>query len=351
MRKNILISIALIAASVYFSSCSNDNPVTTPVHLLSTQGAYILSEGGFTNGPSKLSFYSSVKDSFYLSIFSNGTLGLFPDGIQLYSNNLYITEQGNFGQPGKLHKLDTTGSQITENPSVGTNPYSLAIANNKIYVTNGSASNVSVLDINSLSLIKTIPVGAYPQEILAIGSKVFVGNKSVFSGTQDSTVSVIDVTHDSVIATIVVRKDPSALAVTNDGKLLVGCPGPSYIIYKIDPSTFAKTDSMVAPEGFTSDISVDLNSTNIYFIGGMNSSGDRITKLDLSSKTFSTIINANAGSTFYGYGFDSDNKKHYVLDAKNFTVNGSLYIYDINNTLKSTFTTGVSPRRVVFKRD
>jgi YVTN family beta-propeller protein len=351
MRKNIIMLIVLFTAAVYFSGCSKDNPVITPVQLPSTKGAYILSEGSLTPGASALSFYSSVKDSFYLSIFSNGNLGLFPDGIQLYSNNLYITEQGNFGQPGKLHKLDTTGSQITENVSVGTNPYSLTIANNKIYVTNGPASNVSVLDINSLSLIKTISVGVYPQEILAIGSKVFVGNKSAFGGTQDSTVSVIDVTHDSVVTTIVVRQDPSSLALTNDGKLLVGCPGSANIIYKIDPSTYVKTDSMAAPEGFTSDISVDLNSTNIYFIGGMNSSGDRVTKLDLSTKTFSTIINANAGSTFYGYGFDSDNKKHYVLDAKNFNVNGSLYIYNINNSLKNTFTTGIAPRRVVFKRD
>ena len=69
----------------------------------------------------------------------------------------------------------------------------------------------------------------------------------------------------------------------------------------------------------------------------------------MSTKTFTTIINANTGSTFYGYGFDSDDKKHYVLDAKNFTVDGSLYIYDINNSLQRTFATGINPRRVVFK--
>ncbi len=341
---------ALLAAVFYFSGCSNDSPVTTSVKIQSTKGAYILSEGTLTS-PGKLSFYSSVNDTFYQSIFSNGVLGLYPDGLIFSGDNLFVTEQGNFGGPGKLHKLDTNGAVILSSSPFGTNPYSAAFASNKIYVTNGPASSVSVLDVNSLSLLKTINVGVYPQEILAIGNKVFVGNQSVYSGAQDSTISVIDAVHDSVVATIIVRKNPSSLALTNDGNLLVGCPAPSNIIYKIDISTYAKLDSMISNEGFISDISVDINSAVAYFIGGLNFSGDRIIKLDLSSKTFTTIIIANAGSTFYGYCYDSDNKKHYVLDAFNFSVDGKAYIYDISNTLQRTFSTGVGPRRVVIRKD
>ncbi len=341
----------LIFAVICFQGCSN-NPVTTPVTILSTKGAYILSEGSTSSGTSGLSFYSTAKDSFYQSIFSNGILGLFPDGIVLNGNSLYITEQGNFGSHGLLHKLDTSGKQLTQSNPFGTNPYSLTISNGKVYVTNGPASSVTVLDINSLSVIKSISVGVYPQEIISIGNKVFAGNKSAFGGASDSTISVIDASRDSVIAIITVKKDPSALALTNDGKLLVGCPGPANIIYKIDAASYTKLDSIVlSSQGFVSDISVDANSTNIYFIGGLNFSGDKIVMIDLTSKTVQTIITANPGSAFYGYGFDSDNKKHYVLDAKNFTVNGSLYIYDINNSLQKTFTTAIAPRRVIFKRD
>jgi len=340
---------ALVVISIYFFGCSSNNPLV-PVRIISTKGAYILSEGTMSS-PGKLSFYSSVKDTFYQSIYSNGVLGLYPDGMIFSGDNLFITEQGNFGGPGELHKLDTNGAVTLSSNPFGTNPYSAAVANNKIYVTNGPASAVSVLDANSLSLIKTINVGVYPQEILAIGSKVFVANQSLFSGGQDSTISVIDAVHDSVVATIVVRKNPSSLAVTSDGKLLVGCPGPSNIIYKIDVSSYSKLDSMTSNEGFISDISVDINSTAVYFIGGLNFSGDRIIKLDLTSKTFTTIINANSGSTFYGYCFDPDNKKHYVLDAFNFSVDGKAYIYDISNTLQRTFSTGVGPRRVVIRKD
>jgi len=52
---------------------------------------------------------------------------------------------------------------------------------------------------------------------------------------------------------------------------------------------------------------------------------------------------------FYGYGFDFINKKHYVLDAKSFIVNGSLSIFSENGSLESSYTTGNVPRRVLFK--
>jgi YVTN family beta-propeller protein len=356
MKKTIIVFPALsilLFLAVIFTSCQSDNPVTVNnnpvVQIATSKGAYVLSEGSFTTGSARLSLYSSVKDTFYSSIFSNGALGLFPDGMLVTTYNVYVTEQGSFNGPGKVHKLDTSGRVVLSSAPFGKNPYSLAIANNKIYVTNGPAGNVSVLDQNSLAEIKTITVGAYPQEIFELGYTIFVGNKSVFGGTQDSTISVIDAAKDSVIKTITVRKDPSSIAYRNGGKIYVGCPDPANIIYTIDASTFNKIDSVVSPLGFVSDISVDINSSNIYFIGGLSGSADKIVKLDMSNKTFTTIITANSGSTFYGYGFDYYNMKHYVLDAKNFQVDGSLYIYDINNSLQRTFATGISPRRVVFK--
>ena len=331
------------------SSCTRDEIIIPePPFIPSTDGAYILSEGGVTPGTSSLSFYSISADSFYTSIFSPGILGLFPDGLMVFNNNLYLTEQGNYGSAGRIYKCDTSGTVLTSQV-VGTNPYSLSVANNKIYITNGPASNVSVLDVNSLALIKTIAVGVYPQEILALDNKVFVCNTSMFGGAQDSTVSVIDALTDQVVATITVQKDPSSLAVTNDSNLIVGCPGQYGYAYIVDPGSYNKIDSFLSIDGMGKDIAVDTESEDIFFISISNN----ITVINLASRVSVVVINnPNPGTCFfYGYNYDYINKKHYVCDARSFTTNGSLYIYDENGTLENTFTTGVSPRRVVFKID
>lgn len=337
-----------LGLSIFFLTCSREEIITnSPPVIQSTKGAYILSEGGFSPGSSKLSLYSVTKDSFYLNIFSGGLLGLFPDGLILFNNFLYLTEQGNFNGPGKLHKLDTTGAVILTSQPFGRNPYSLTIANNKIYVTNGPESNVSVLDINFLTGVKTIGVGAYPQEILSFGNKVFVCNTSVFNGAKDSTVSVIDAISDNVVASITVKMNPSSLAITKDNKLLIGCADSlnRAYIYLTDPNTYVKLDSFLIPEGFDKDITVDKNTNDIYFISYLND----IVKLNLTTKSTSTVLYFNPPAFIYGYGFDYVNKKHYILDAINFTVDGKLYIYNVNGSIEKTFVAGIAPRRVVFK--
>ena len=347
MFRNISI-VCLSIFALLFSSCTRDEIIIPePPVVLTTNGAYILSEGGVNPGSSKLSFYSIAKDSFYTNIYSPGILGLFPSGLIFINNNLFLTEQGNFGSAGKIYKLDTNGSTILSQV-VGTNPYSLAAANNKIYITNGPAGNVSVVDMNSLSLIKSISVGVYPQEIIAIGNKVFVCNTSLYGGAQDSTVSVIDATTDNVVKTIIVQKDPSSLAMTNDNKLLVGCPGQFGFVYLIDPDSYNKIDSFLSIDGFGKDIAVDSDSDDIFFISISNN----ISKINLVNKVSSKLISnpSPSSSLFYGYNYESVNKKHYVCDAKNFTVAGSLYIYnEIGAMEKIIYTIGIAPRRIVFK--
>lgn len=347
MNLKIINIIIFISIAIVIYSCTRDelfNP--NPPVIKTTIGAYILSEGGFSQNSSKLSFYSIPMDTLFQNIFSPGNLGLFSSGMILKDNYLYVLEQGNYGAAGKIYKLDTTG-KVLNSAIVGINPYSLAIANNKIYITNGPASNVSVLNQNDFSLIKNINVGAYPQEILSYGNNIYVCNTSIYGGTQDSSVSVIDANSDLVVSTIWVHKDPSSITLSRDNRILIGCPGSNGMIFIINPATFAKTDSINLIEGFGKDLSVDVQSDNAYFISNANN----IVRLNLTDKTNITIIqNQNpAVSFFYGYSFDYKNRKHYICDARNFLTNGYFMVLNFDNYLEKNFSTGISPRRIVLK--
>ncbi|MBS1492133.1 MAG: T9SS type A sorting domain-containing protein [Bacteroidetes bacterium] len=329
--------ILLLIITFFILIISNSNAQNTK--------AYILSEGGGAPGSGKLSTYTYNGNSFSLSITNPGNLGLYPDGIAKYNSTLFVCEQGGFGGQGKIYRMDSTGL-VLNSQSFGTNPYSVAIANNKIYATNGPASKVTVLNISALSSIKEIPVGVYPQEILGYQNKIYVCNTSAFGGNRDSSVSVINAITDSVIARIYFEREPTSLAISNDGKILVGCNGFDGKIYKIDPATLQIVDTYLISNGFDKDISVDKNSNNVYFIDYANN----ISSLNLLTRQVITFItnNSPASSFFYGYNYDYTNNRHFVLDAKNFVVSGSLNIYGPSGSLLQTFTTGVAPRRVIF---
>lgn len=309
---------------------------------------YALGEGGFSAGTSKLSMLDVPANNFTQSIFSPGNIGLYPNGLIFHDNYLYLTEQGNYLSSGKIYKLDTLGNVINS-AVVGTNPYSLAVANNKIYITNGPASNVTILNLNDFSFIKNVSVGVYPQEIISFNDIIFVANNSLFGGASDSTVSVIDPVLDSVVATIIVKKDPSSFAVSNDNFLFVGCPGDenSGKVFKVNPNSFQVEESFSIPVyGFGKDISVDKNSDDIFLIGYTND----IVKYNLATQSSSLILaSVYPNNYYYGYGFDYTTKKHYVLDAKNFTVEGSMLILDSTSTILSNYTTGIAPRRLLFQ--
>jgi YVTN family beta-propeller protein len=263
-----------------------------------------------------------------------------------YNGNLYITEQGNFNAAGKIYKTDMNGTVVVQN-SVGKNPYSLCAANNKLYITNGPVSKISVVEPNSLGTIKEITVGVYPQEIISYNNKVLVCNTSAYGGASDSTISIIDANSDEVVKTLKVAKDPSGLAITNDGKLLVASADPGGKIYIFGANNYNLVDSLFSPFGFSKDFSIDKLSNNVYFIG-INS---EVIKLNLDTKTFTKFITKPTADSFiYGYVYDYVGQKHYLADAKNFTSAGNLLVYNANGTMSKSIMAGVAPRRIIVNK-
>ena len=82
------------------------------------------------------------------------------------------------------------------------------------YVSNGKSNTVSVIDLRTFALSKTLHVGSEPTGLAANSKK----NEIYVVNSASSTVNVIDAETNSVVATIGVQGRPYFIDVANDGK-------------------------------------------------------------------------------------------------------------------------------------
>ncbi|HEY6372376.1 MAG TPA: beta-propeller fold lactonase family protein [Candidatus Sulfotelmatobacter sp.] len=82
------------------------------------------------------------------------------------------------------------------------------------YVSNGKSNTVSVIDLRTFALAKTIPVGSEPTGLAANGKK----NEIYVVNTGSNNVSVINAETNTVVATIGVHGRPYFIDVSEDGK-------------------------------------------------------------------------------------------------------------------------------------
>ena len=82
------------------------------------------------------------------------------------------------------------------------------------YITNGKSNTVTVIDLRTFQIAKTIKVGSEPTGIAATAEK----NEIYVVNTGSDNVSVIDAERNEVVATIGVHDRPYFISVSEDGK-------------------------------------------------------------------------------------------------------------------------------------
>lgn len=160
--------------------------------------------------------------TLYVCLNRNNTLGVFdlasrrlkeiavgnaPTNVVVSGNKAYVSNRG--GRPAQEgdFTVDSSGTPIVAHRE-------------SAYAITGT---VSVVDLKAGKEVGTIEVGLHPTALLLEGRRLFVAN------TNSDTVSIIDVTTDRVIKTIAVKpfpgvllgSSPNALGMMDDERLVV----------------------------------------------------------------------------------------------------------------------------------
>ncbi len=227
---------------------------------------------------------------------------------------LYIVANGN----NTVVKMNPDTKKIIWTTQVGVAPYGITMANGKIYVTNwagnqpeandknvagvpwGSAKvndvngatregTVSVLDPATGAVLKAIPVGLHPNDLICASDKRFV----YVSNANSDQVSAISTVSDEVTETISVRLNaeenpywgdsPNGLALSKDNKTLYVCNGMDNALAVVSlgqKSAVGATDVASRVTGFIPTGAYPgaaaVSNENLIYVANIEASGSSI---------------------------------------------------------------------------
>jgi YVTN family beta-propeller protein len=125
--------------------------------------------------------------------------------------------------------------------TVGSYPKFMDITpdNKWLYVSNKNSGSVSIIDVASKTLKKTVSVGLSPTRVVAHpnGSRVYVSNFGSTAVANSSLVSVFDTKNHTVIKTVGVGDGPTSLDITPDGTRLISANQVGGSVSVIDTTT------------------------------------------------------------------------------------------------------------------
>jgi YVTN family beta-propeller protein len=162
-------------------------------------------------------------------------VGREPEGVGVTPNGkqFYVTcETG-----GEVFVIDTTTYQVAGHFTVPVRPRSVDfLSTGKIgFIPSESKSQLNVIDVAAAQVLKTIdlPAGSRPMKV-----KVSVDDRRVYvSDGRAGTVTVLDAQTYGLLATVKVGTRPWGVALSPDGKYLFTANGPSNDVSVVDLAT------------------------------------------------------------------------------------------------------------------
>ena len=311
MKKYLLSIAVLMAATISFTSCDDDDECTTctPPVTIVQNGVYVINEGSFykqINGTLDFLGYDVAKGTYSMTrnIFEsvNGrSLGGTPNDALIFSDSLLciavadenrvefvntLTKKASTAikiekprelayesgsnyiyvssYTGKVYKIDMTTRTIAgESEKVGANLEGIAVAGNKLYVCNSCNpdytynKNVVELNANTLAKNQDIEVVDNPVDVINAGDAIFILSMGNY-GDKPATVQMLK---DGQISTID-NATMMAYDAYNDQLYMINAPFGGDKEYKVYNLKNGQTTTFLTNPDIFSPYSLTVNPVN-----------------------------------------------------------------------------------------
>lgn len=331
---------------------SNNTGLSEPTQL------YILSEGLYNMNNSTLATYNLETKSFVSDYFlaaNKRSLGDTGNDMAIYGSKLYVV----MNTSSRIEVIESaSGKSIKQIPMFTSNnsarsPRQITFFGSYAYVCSFDGT-VAKIDTTTLQLVSLVQSGKNPDGICVSNNKIYVSNSGGLNFPNfENTVSVIDLNTFTVIKKIFVGVNP--------GKILADSKGDVYVVsrgdYGLNPYKFQRISTITDEVVQNFDDIKSLNFTihnDTAFIYNFDFTTQKcwVKVFDCVTEKIISENFINDGSeliTPYGIDVNPSNGDVYLTDAKSYTVWGDVLCFNKNGKLKFKIRElGLNPNKVVF---
>lgn len=311
-----------------------------------------------------LDYFNGSKGDYNLNIYGaiNPTivkeLGDVGNDLKIYGNKLYAVINGS----DRVEVMDKHTAKHLGEISVRSCRY-ISFYNGKVYVSSFAAASgstdgagfIAEADTSTFEVLRTLTVGRQPEEMAVVGNKMYVANSGGYtSSNYDRTLSVIDLNTFTLSKTIDVAVNLHHVKADGYGNLFVSSRGdynniPSKL-FIVSSISDAVTDSLNMG---VSNLAIQGDSAYIISVQWSNNTGTNAISYGIVNvKTKSIVSNGfiqnQAITTPYGIAVDPVTRDILITDVKDYLLPGTLYCFDKTGAKKWSVTTGNIPSVITF---
>lgn len=332
-----------LLASFMFSlciSCKKDAPPddNTP-DITSDHGVFIVNEGNYMWSNASVSYYDFVDGKYYEDIFNevnHRPLGDVAQSITVTNGKAYIVVNNS----NKVEIVDLTNFASLGVITGLTSPrYLLPVTATKAYVSDLYSNSISIVDLTSNTKTGSIPCKGSTEEMLLIGTEVFVTN------TRTDKIYIVNSNSDATIDSIQVGFASNSMALDKNGKLWVFCAGDATnsihaSLYRVNTSTRLVEQNFPLPDALDIWDKMRMNSgkDTLYYMD------NGIYQMPVVAATLpSTPLIPMGSGIFHGLAVNTIDNILFVADAVDYIQKGKVRYYTSTGVLKGTINTGIIP--------
>ncbi|MBR4787361.1 MAG: hypothetical protein IK013_05740 [Bacteroidales bacterium] len=348
-----LLCKTVLLLTAFFGLCSSCNPPQPTPNPITT-GVLVLNQGNFQLNNSTITFYDLATGLITDDAFrvTNGRgLGDTGNDLKIYGSKLYCVVNNSH----RVEVMDAKSLQSIMAISLsGKSPRSIAFHEGKAYVSCFDGDVVRI-DTATLTVDGTVRCGENPEGICVCNNKIYVANSGGLNyPNYDSTVTVIDINSFSVVKTIPVAINPCLVIPYNDRYVFVQSRGNygniPYNLHKID----TYSDNIVKTYNINV-LGMAIHQHTAYIYSYDYDSGDSwIRTMDLLTDKLSTenfITDGTVLQTPFCIATNPITGDIYISDAYNYTVTGDVYCFSAQGKKKFSFPVDINPGSIVFKQE
>ncbi|MBO7561604.1 MAG: YncE family protein [Bacteroidales bacterium] len=371
---NIVIAMMAITSLVSCrKEYSTIEPTVTPTPISESgdyTGFYLLCEGNMGSNKATLDYYDYKTGIYSKNIFPKANPGLARElgdvgnDLKIYGGKLYaVINCSHF-----VEVMDVRNAKHITQISIPNCRY-ITFSGKYAYVSsyagpveidpNARKGYVAKIDTTTLEVVAECIVGYQPEEMAVAGNKLYVANSGGYMAPNyDRTVSVIDLSTFQVIKTIDAGINLHRMAKDRFGNIYVSSRGD----YSSIPSkTFVistVTDEVVETLELlpNSGMAVCGDSLYVYSAEWSNALSKNIVSYaiyntktrNIDSRNIITDGTGQTISTPYGIAVNPGTRDFFIADAKDYVTPGTLFCFSKDGQLKWKVTTGDIPAHVAF---